>query len=92
MLIDFFYTLRSAKLPVSVKEYLSLLEALQSDPITNAWPIARLARDGWAAPMDPVFPAVSCTAQATLTTGGPSSPSVFQTTPPQPASKARRTL
>ena len=29
MLIDFFYTLRSAKLPVSVKEYLSLLEALQ---------------------------------------------------------------
>lgn len=30
MLIDFFYTLRSAKLPVSVKEYLVLLEALQS--------------------------------------------------------------
>lgn len=30
MLIDFFYTLRSAKLPVSVKEYLSLLEALQA--------------------------------------------------------------
>jgi len=29
MLIDFFYTLRSAKLPVSVKEYLSLLEALK---------------------------------------------------------------
>ena len=29
MLIDFFYTLRSAKLPVSVKEYLMLLEALQ---------------------------------------------------------------
>ncbi|RYG05790.1 MAG: hypothetical protein EON92_20580, partial [Burkholderiales bacterium] len=29
MLIDFFYTLRSAKLPVSVKEYLTLLEALQ---------------------------------------------------------------
>ena len=29
MLIDFFYTLRSAKLPVSVKEYLVLLEALQ---------------------------------------------------------------
>ena len=30
MLIDFFYTLRSAKLPVSVKEYLSLLEAVQA--------------------------------------------------------------
>ena len=30
MLIDFFYTLRAAKLPVSVKEYLTLLEALQS--------------------------------------------------------------
>jgi len=29
MLIDFFYTLRSAKLPVSVKEYLTLMEALQ---------------------------------------------------------------
>ena len=30
MLIDFFYTLRSVKLPVSVKEYLTLLEALQA--------------------------------------------------------------
>ena len=29
MLIDFFYTLRSAKLPVSVKEYLSLLDAVK---------------------------------------------------------------
>jgi len=29
MLLDFFYTLRSAKLPVSVKEYLTLLEALK---------------------------------------------------------------
>jgi uncharacterized protein with von Willebrand factor type A (vWA) domain len=29
MLIDFFYTLRSAKLPVSVKEYLMLLDALK---------------------------------------------------------------
>ncbi|RMX04750.1 VWA domain-containing protein [Corticibacter populi] len=28
MLIDFFYTLRAGKLPVSVKEYLALLEAL----------------------------------------------------------------
>ena len=30
MLIDFFYTLRSAKLPVSVKEYLALIEAVQA--------------------------------------------------------------
>jgi uncharacterized protein with von Willebrand factor type A (vWA) domain len=30
MLIDFFYTLRSAKLPVSVKEFLTLMEALQA--------------------------------------------------------------
>ena len=30
MLIDFFYTLRSAKLPVSVKEFLVLLEGLQA--------------------------------------------------------------
>lgn len=30
MLIDFFYTLRAAKLPVSVKEYLTLLEALKA--------------------------------------------------------------
>ncbi|KAF1048541.1 vWA domain-containing protein [Xylophilus sp.] len=30
MLIDFFYTLRAATLPVSVKEYLVLLEALQA--------------------------------------------------------------
>src|SRR5574337_270958 len=38
MLIDFFYTLRSAKLPVSVKEYLALLEALQQGvvgPVAN---------------------------------------------------------
>ena len=36
MLIDFFYTLRAAKLPVSVKEYLSLLEALQANVIGPA--------------------------------------------------------
>ncbi|MFN4104086.1 MAG: vWA domain-containing protein [Tepidimonas sp.] len=30
MLTDFFYTLRAARLPVSVKEYLTLLEALQA--------------------------------------------------------------
>jgi uncharacterized protein len=33
MLIDFFYTLRAAKLPVSVKEYLTLLEALKANVI-----------------------------------------------------------
>lgn len=33
MLIDFFYTLRAAKLPVSVKEFLTLLEALQSNVV-----------------------------------------------------------
>ena len=33
MLIDFFYTLRTAKLPVSVKEFLMLLEALQADVV-----------------------------------------------------------
>jgi uncharacterized protein with von Willebrand factor type A (vWA) domain len=33
MLIDFFYTLRAAKLPVSVTEYLALLETLQAGVI-----------------------------------------------------------
>ena len=33
MLTDFFYTLRAAKIPVSVREYLSLLEALQADVV-----------------------------------------------------------
>ena len=33
MLIDFLYTLRAAKLPVSVKEYLTLLEALQAQVV-----------------------------------------------------------
>jgi hypothetical protein len=33
MLIDFFYTLRAAKLPVSVKEYLTLLEAMEADVV-----------------------------------------------------------
>ncbi len=36
MLIDFFYALRAAKLPVSVKEYLSLLEALQANVVGPA--------------------------------------------------------
>ncbi|MFM2036191.1 MAG: hypothetical protein RL459_1456 [Pseudomonadota bacterium] len=33
MLIDFFYTLRAAKVPVSVREFLTLLEALQADVV-----------------------------------------------------------
>jgi len=33
MLIDFFYTLRAAQLPVSVKEYLTLLECLKQDVV-----------------------------------------------------------
>jgi uncharacterized protein with von Willebrand factor type A (vWA) domain len=36
MLIDFFYTLRAAKLPVSVKEFLTLLEALQANVVGPA--------------------------------------------------------
>ncbi|HSV71337.1 MAG TPA: hypothetical protein VLI72_14615 [Methylibium sp.] len=35
MLIDFFYALRGAKLPVSIKEYLTLLEALQAGVIAD---------------------------------------------------------
>ncbi|MDP5007949.1 MAG: hypothetical protein NWQ13_02900 [Glaciimonas sp.] len=34
MLIDFFYTLKNAKIPVSIKEFLLLLEALQKQVIT----------------------------------------------------------
>ena len=33
MLTDFFYTLRAARLPVSVKEFLTLLEALKAEVI-----------------------------------------------------------
>ncbi len=33
MLIDFFYTLRAAKLPVSVKEFLTLLDCLKQDVV-----------------------------------------------------------
>ncbi len=42
MLIDFFYTLRAGQLPVSVKEYLSLLEALQ------AGVVGPKSEDGWS--------------------------------------------
>jgi uncharacterized protein len=40
MLIDFFYTLRAAKLPVSVKEFLMLLEALQAHVVGPSNPDA----------------------------------------------------
>ena len=36
MLINFFFTLRAAKLKVSVKEYLTLLEAIKSGVIENS--------------------------------------------------------
>ena len=36
MLIDFFYTLRAAKLPVSVKEFLTLLEALEAGVVDGS--------------------------------------------------------
>jgi len=39
MLIDFFYTLRAAKLPVSVKEFLMLLEALKLGVVGPRTPI-----------------------------------------------------
>ena len=42
MLIDFFYTLRAGKLPVSVKEYLTLLEALE------AGVVGPKSDDGWS--------------------------------------------
>ena len=47
MLIDFFYTLRSAKLPVSVKEFLTLLEALKAGVVG---PKAPRAEDDAASP------------------------------------------
>ena len=40
MLIDFFYTLRATKLPVSVKEFLTLLEALQANVVGPSQPDA----------------------------------------------------
>ena len=45
MLLDFFYTLRSAKLPVSVKEYLTLLEALKEGVVGPKTPLSADAQD-----------------------------------------------
>jgi hypothetical protein len=36
MLIDFFYTLRDAKVPVTIREFLSLLEALDKQVINGS--------------------------------------------------------
>ena len=36
MLVDFFFALKDAKIPVSIKEFLILLEALQKQVIGNA--------------------------------------------------------
>ncbi len=49
MLTDFFYTLRAAKLPVSVKEYLTLLEALKRGVVgPNApEPVSELEYSGY---------------------------------------------
>jgi uncharacterized protein with von Willebrand factor type A (vWA) domain len=50
MLINFFYTLRAAKLPVSVKEYLTLLEAMKHgvigrrSTISTTWRAPRWSR------------------------------------------------
>ena len=44
MLIDFFYTLRAARLKVSVREFLTLLEALKAGVIDGDGP------DGGSAP------------------------------------------
>jgi predicted AlkP superfamily pyrophosphatase or phosphodiesterase len=44
-------------------------EHLQDETRTPT--LSRLASEGWAVPLIPPFPAVTCTAQATLTTGAP---------------------
>jgi uncharacterized protein with von Willebrand factor type A (vWA) domain len=36
MLIDFFFTLKDAKIPVTIKEFLMLLEAMQKNTISNS--------------------------------------------------------
>ena len=47
--------------------------ALAPQHVSQCPALSRLAASGWSAPMTPVFPAVTCTAQATLTTGKPPS-------------------
>ncbi|MCX7825789.1 MAG: alkaline phosphatase family protein [Verrucomicrobiae bacterium] len=47
------------------------IAALAPSHLARCPTLSRLAREGWSAPMKPVFPAVTCAAQATLTTGVP---------------------
>jgi uncharacterized protein with von Willebrand factor type A (vWA) domain len=59
MLLDFFYALRAAKLPVSVQEYLRLLEALQKGVIgpvepAHAAPLESAAPTGLVPYRDPM--------------------------------------
>ena len=55
MLIDFFYTLRSAKLPVSVKEYLTLMEALQKGVVGPNTPQPDAAEEASGYPIDDFY-------------------------------------
>ena len=51
MLIDFFFTLRDARVPVSIKEFLTLLEALEKNVIAPSlddfYYLARLTLVKW---------------------------------------------
>ncbi len=49
------------------------IAALSPGHVAQCPTLSRLAAEGWSAPMTPVFPAVTCTGQATLTTGKPPS-------------------
>ena len=75
MLINFFYTLRAAKLQVSVKEYLTLLEALKAGVIDDdggststtsttsrapRWSRTRRSSTSSTAPSPPTSRASSC--------------------------------
>ena len=49
------------------------IAALAPQHVAQCPTLSRLADSGWSAPMTPTFPAVTCSAQATLTTGKPPS-------------------
>jgi predicted AlkP superfamily pyrophosphatase or phosphodiesterase len=49
------------------------IAALAPQHVAQCPTLSRLADSGWSAPMTPTFPAVTCSAQATLTTGRPPS-------------------
>jgi uncharacterized protein with von Willebrand factor type A (vWA) domain len=44
MLIDFFYTVKQAGVPVSIKEFLTLLEALASRSFHLRWMSSTISR------------------------------------------------